>query len=151
MAYCTSTEVGNLNPKRTYGAATTPTSTQVSALIDQVAVEIDAVLEAHGYTVPVTSPTNLVAFLKYVNAYGAAYLAEAGMFPETAEPGETAHWQMLKKVYDNYLKMLMEGNIPASLGIAEESANAASYYTQMDDQDDFPDPVFRKRPEDKEF
>lgn len=151
MAYCTITEVQNLNPKRTYGASTTPTTTQVNALIDQIAVEIDAVLESQGYTVPVTTPANLVNFLKYVNAYGAAYLAEAGMFPETAEPGETAHWQMLKKVYDNYMKMLTEGKIPASLGIDEGSYGVASYYTEMSDQDDFPDPVFRKRPEDKEF
>ncbi len=150
MAYCTSTEVGNLNPKRTYGASTTPTNTQVDALITQVAVEIDAILEAQGYTVPVTAPANLLNFLKYVNAYGAAYLAEAGMFPETAEPGETAHWQMLKKIYDNYIKMLQEGKIPG-IALDSPSESVASYYTEMSDQDDFPDPIFRKRSEDKDF
>ena len=151
MAYCTSTEVGNLNPKRTYSATSTPTTTQVSALIDQVAVEIDAVLESLGYMVPITTPANLVLFLKYVNAYGAAYLAEAGMFPETAEPGETAHWQMLKKVYDNYMKMLLDGKIPPSLEGGTLGNDVASFYTEMADQDDFPDPMFRVRPADKDF
>jgi len=122
----------------------------VGALIDQVAVEIDAVLEAQGYTVPVTSPSNLVEFLKYVNAYGAAYLAEAGMFPETAEPGETAHWQMLKKIYDAYMKNLAEGKIPGH-ALDSPSEAVASYYTEMDDQSQFPDPMFRVRPEDKDF
>ena len=151
MAYAVLADIQALNPKRTYGASTTPTSTQVEALITQVAVEIDAILEAQGYTVPVTTPANLVNFLKYVNAYGAAYLAEAGMFPETSEMGSTPHWKVLKEIYDKYMKMLLEGKIPASLGIGAESINVGSFYTEMDDQDDFPDPVFRKRSEDKEF
>lgn len=151
MSYCTSTEVGNLNPKRTYGASTTPTSTQVTALITQVAVEIDAILESLGYTVPVTEPANLVNFLKYVNAYGAAWLAESGMFPETTEPGETAHWQILKKTYDKYMDMLLSGKIPPALEEGVLGHDVASYYTEMSDQDDFPEPVFRKRPSDQEF
>ena len=149
--YCTLTDVEALNPKRIYGTSTTPTSTQVKALITQVAVEIDAILEAQGYTVPVTTPANLVNFLKYVNAYGAAYLAESGMFPETTSPGETAHWQLLKKIYDDYMKMLMESKTPAGLGVGADVINVGSFYTEMNTPSDFPDPAFRVRSEDRDY
>lgn len=151
MAYCDLDDVKALNPQREYGHDDNPDSSQVGALIEQVAVEIDAVLESQGYTVPVTEPANLVNFLKYINAYGAAYLAEAGMFPETAEPGETAHWQMLQKRYDKYLKMLEEGRIPQALGTSTASFGVGSLYTEMEDQDDFPEPAFRIRSQDLEF
>jgi hypothetical protein len=151
MSYCTLQDVQALNPKRPYNTDSTPAVRQVNALITQIAVEIDNILESQGYTIPITTPANLVNFLKYVNAYGAAYLAEAGMFPETTEPGETAHWQMLKKVFDGYKKDLEEGKIPTSLEEGVLGEDVASYYTEMSDQDDFPDPIFRKRPSDQDF
>jgi len=151
MAYCSLAEVQNLNPKRTYGASTTPTTTQVNALIAQIAVEIDAVLEAKGYTVPVTTPANFVEALKYLNAYGAAALAEMGMFPETSEMGQTPHWKLLNEKYNDGIKQLREGEIPRGLGLDEEAIGAGSYYTEMSDQDDFPEPSFRIRSIDKDF
>jgi len=151
MSYCTLEDVQALNPKRSYSSSTTPNATQVNALIDLVAVEIDSILQAQGYTVPVTTPSNFVNALKYVNAYGAAALAEAGMFPETTDPGQTAHWQMLNKKYEGWLEQLRKGEIPSSLSPGTSSADVASYYTQMGDKDDFPDPPFRMKSEDLEF
>jgi len=151
MAYCTSTEVQNLNPKRTYSATSTPTSTQVGLLIDQIAVEIDAVLEAQGYTVPVTTPTNFVNVLKAINAYGAAALAEAGMFPEVSEMGSTPHWKVLNDKYNEWMKALRAGEIPPDLATGAAAEMVGSYYHSMEDQDEFPEPKFRIRSEDKEF
>jgi len=151
MSYCILEHVQTLNPKRNYNTDSTPSVTQVNALIDQVAVEIDSILQAQGYTVPVTTPDNFVSFLQYVNAYGAAALAEAGMFPETTDPGQTAHWQMLNKKYEGWLGQLRKGEIPSSLAPGTSSADVASYYTQMGDQDDYPDPPFRMKSEDLEF
>ena len=151
MSYCSITDVQALLPKRTFSATSTPTTTQVNALIDQIAVEIDAVLESQGYTVPATTPANFVNFLKYVNAYGAGALAEAGMFPETTDKGETPHWKVLDDKYKGWMESLEAGKIPPSLGKADEALNAASFYTEMDDQDDYPDPAFRKRSQDLEF
>jgi len=150
-SYCTITEVQALNPRRIYDANSTPTTTQVNALIDQIAVEIDAVLQAKGYTVPVTTPANFLNALKYVNAYGAGALAEAGMFPEVSEMGQTPHWKVLNDKYKDWMKQLRAGEIPRSLGIDSESIGAGSNYTEMTDQDDFPDPAFRIRTEDKDF
>ena len=149
MSYASLSDVQALNPKRTYDATTTPTSTQVSSLITQVAAEIDMVLASQGYTVPVTAPASLLTALKYINAYGAGALAEAGMFPEVAGLGETPHWKMLETKYQDWLKSLREGKIPPDL---DKSADTiSSFYHVMSDQEDFPDPIFRIRSEDKDF
>lgn len=152
MPYCTLSDVQTLNPERTYDATTAPTTTQVNALITQIAVEIDAVLQAKGYTIPVTSPDNFVDFLKYVNAYGAAALADKGMFPASSDIGQTQHWKELMTIYQGWMKDLKEGKAtPSSLSKSSASVALGSYYTEMDDQDDWPDPAFRIRSEDKDF
>lgn len=151
MSYCAIVDVQALNPKRTYGAATTPTSTQVTALIAQIAAEIDAILEAQGYTVPVTSPATFVTSLLTVNAYGVAALAEAAMFPETTAPGETAHWSYLEKKYQAWLKDLRAGIVPSSLSRSEAASNAASNYTEDTDQENYPDSMFAVSSVDKDF
>lgn len=153
MSYCTITDVQALNPKRTYSATTTPTTTQVGTLIDQIASEIDAVLAAKGYTIPVTTPATFVTFLKTVNAYGAGALAEAAMFPETSEAGSTPHWKMLQSKYDAWLKLLVDGGvIPASMSAGEEGENIGGAYLDGDNKgDDFPEPIFRISADDKDF
>ncbi len=142
MAYASLSDIQALNPKRTHDATSTPSSTQVTALMVQVAVEIDAVLEAQGYTVPVTTPTNFVAVLKAINAYGAAALAELGMFPETSEMGSTPHWKALNDKYNEWMKSLRAGEIPPDLGISTAAQKVGGYYTDVADQDDYPDPIF---------
>ncbi len=148
-SYCSLSDVQALNPKRTYDADSTPTSTQVTTLINQIAVEIDAVLEAQGYTVPVTTPANFVNALKAINAYGAAALAEMGMFPETSEMGSTPHWKALNDKYNEWMKHLRAGEVPPELGAGEM---VGGYYTDAcEDTENYPDPKFRIRSEDKDF
>jgi hypothetical protein len=113
--YCDLTDVQALNAKRQYSASSTPTSTQVGTLMAQIATEIDMAMSSRGYAVPVTSPTELVAVLSTINAYGAAALAEQSMFPETVEKGSTPHWKMLWDAYRGWLVDLKAGVIPASL------------------------------------
>ncbi len=151
MAYAATSDVQALNPKRTYDATSTPTSTQATALIDQIAVEIDAVLEAQGYTVPVTSPANFVNVLKAINAYGAAALAEMGMFPEVSEMGSTPHWKVLNDKYNEWMKQLRAGEIPLTLGVAAGAEMVGGYYSDVADQDSYPEPIFRISAKDKDF
>lgn len=153
MAYCTITDVQALNAQRTYSATTKPTTTQVTALIAQIATEIDAVLAAKGYTIPVATPTTFVTFLATVNAYGAGALAEAAMFPETSEMGSTPHWKVLQAKYDAWLKLLIDGGvIPASMSAGEEGENVGGAYLDGDNKgDDYPEPIFRISANDKDF
>jgi len=151
MAYCTLDDVQALNPKRKYDTDSSPSVTQVNSLIDTVAIEIDAVLQAQDYTVPVTTPANLVNFLKAINAYGAAGLSEQGMLPETTEAGSTSHGKWLYDIFKRYMKMLADGKIPDTIEPSTGGEDASSYYTDMADKDEFPDPPFRMRREDQDF
>lgn len=147
MAYCSLADVQALSPKWTYNETSQPTSTQVEALITQIAAEIDVALAFNGQTVPVTEPASFVSGLRYINAYGAAALAEHGMFPDSSEKGSTPHWKALWETYREWLKELKTGKLPATL----QPSQVGSYYTDVADQDEFPDPVFRKSSNDMEF
>jgi len=114
MAYCTITNIQALNPKRTYGASTTPTTTQVEAFITRIAEEIDAILAGRDFTVPITAPASLLAYLTHVNALGAAALAEQAMFPETTKPGTSASGANLWKQYQEALAILRTANLPSA-------------------------------------
>lgn len=113
MSYCTITDVRGLNPKRTYGAATTPTEDQVNEFIEKTAGEIDTVLQGRGLTTPIATPAAFVTFLKQTNSAGAAALAERAMFPEAqglmgATSAAAVHW----KQYQDALKWLKDGALP---------------------------------------
>jgi hypothetical protein len=151
VSYCTLSDVRSLNPTREYSPTSTPSEEQVEALITQIAAEIDAVLQAQGYTVPVTTPANFVIALKAINAYGAAALAEMGMFPETSEMGSTPHWKTLNEKYENWMKALRNGEIPPELSAGTAGEMVGGYYTDAADQSEFPDPAFRKKDTDLQF
>ena len=124
MAYCTLADVKALNAKRTYDETSTPTSSQVETLINQVANEIDFSLTNNGYTVPITSPDVAVKFLQNLNALGAAGLAESAMFPEKVVPGETSYGQILRKDYEDGLKYLRDNGIETT---AKSTGRPSSY------------------------
>ena len=71
-----------------YGNGTTPTSEQLTAWLNQGAAQIDRVLAAGGYTVPVDSSATVYAELTALNnLYAAAYvLLSQGL--DTATGGE---------------------------------------------------------------
>jgi len=152
MSYCALSDVQELIPKFSISATSTPTSTQVESLIDKIAVEIDAVLEAQGFTVPVTSPANFVLWLKNLNALGAAARAMQGMFPSTADKDSTPVWQTFRKDYQEGLEAIRNGDIPAGLGKGADGLNAGSLYTSgAISTDEYPEPVFRISSSGKEF
>jgi hypothetical protein len=150
MAYCTITDVRAKNPKQTYDDDSTPTQTQVEQFITDIAVEIDNVLQAQGYTIPVTSPANFVSHLKQVNANGAAALADMAMFPDSPD-GTSPYGKQLYEIYQKQLAALRNGEVPAQLGPGSSSSPVASYYTEMGDREDFPALAFRMRSRDLEF
>ena len=113
MSYCTLTDVQGFNPKRTYSATSTPTTTQVTEFISKIAGEIDTVLQGRGLTTPVTVPAAFLEFLEQLNAVGAAALAERAMFPESqglmgGVAAGALHW----KQYQDGLKWLKDGHLP---------------------------------------
>lgn len=150
MAYCDIADVQALNPKRTYDGGSTPTQTQVGEFIDRVTSEIDTVLSGRGLTVPVTAPAAFVDHLKQVNAYGAAALAEAGMFPESFGVGYTPHGAWLWSRYRDAIKELRDGELPVGSGgeLQPESFFTKYPTTEPTAEEEWRRPKFGK---DKEF
>lgn len=145
MAYCTITDVRALNPKRVYDAASKPTETQVNGYITQIAAEIDTVLLGRSLATPVTAPAEFVAHLKQVNAYGAAALAEMGMFPEQGGTASTPHGQKLWSMYKDAMSRLSKGSLPYSV----QSGDPRSFHQQhttapADDDELFRQPKIKK-------
>jgi len=149
--YASQSDVEALNPKQVYGATTSPTATELALLITQISNEIDSVLSAQGYVVPVTTPAYFKSHLAYLNALGAGALAEGGMFPSTTGMGETSHWSFLLKLYRWGLDKLRSGEVPLDLPRSSTSVSAASYATVQTTYDVYPEPKFRMESSDKDF
>lgn len=148
MAYCQLSDVQELVPKFPISTTTTPTQTQVESLIAKIAVEIDAVLEAQGFTVPIKAPANFVLWLKTLNALGAAARAMQGMFPSTTDKDSTPAWQTFRKDYKEGLEAIKNGETPWVIMPTEP--DVASLWTESE-KTNYPDPIFRISSSDKEF
>jgi len=147
MAYCTITEVEALNPQRgAYSASTKPTSTQVEAHIVTISDELDTIIAGRGLTVPVTAPAEFLSHLKQVNAYGAAALAEMGMFPEAGGLGTSPQGDRLWGIYTRALEFIKTGKLP----VTAQSGDPSSFFeentgdTEPSDEYEWRRPKFRK-------
>lgn len=72
MAYATIGDVSALAAKRVFGATSIPSASQVAEFLDFTAADLDSILSADGYALPVP-PTASIALLalKRLNAIGA--------------------------------------------------------------------------------
>src|SRR4051812_39469670 len=78
MSYATYAHVSELNLNRpAFTASTSPNLTQVGRYLDATEAEIDGILLARGYVLPVpTTATSALALLTQGNALGAAMMVE---------------------------------------------------------------------------
>lgn len=115
--------VGDLVASRDFTTGTTPTEAQVETFLDDVANELNAYLDANGYTVPVSATTDAAArgILVSANCYGAAALVLA-MLPseifvmpsgEQVEIGKSRRAYFEKK-YQDVLKTIQARTFPAT-------------------------------------
>ena len=88
----------------TFGAATTPTLTQVEGWLDALAAEVDALLRANGYgEVPATG-TNDVQFIGRFVAQKGAAVAYGAALPYAEEPDRVKRWN---DEWDTFLTRLI--------------------------------------------
>lgn len=87
-------EMGRYGPNLT--VTSVPSQADATALIDEIAREIDGVLAAKGIATPVTVPPNpasvqpwISGFLLRLNALGTAGVVLQGMFPHGAGPASS--------------------------------------------------------------
>lgn len=116
MAYCVVSDVQALMGQ-TFNATSRPTVAEVMAAIDETAAEIDGVLAAAGYTVPV-SGTASVLTCKRINTYGAAVNAwHTGVIADE-EPARVVFW---REAYANFISRIRRGE----QSLPDESPTAA--------------------------
>ena len=97
--------IGDIVGARTFSAATVPTTTQVEAELDAVAMEINAHLDAFGYTGPIDSTVYPTAYgyMQAVNEYGAAARLLATI-PSLAYDPEAEQGTSRPEMYERHLK-----------------------------------------------
>lgn len=72
MAYASTTDVSALAAKRTFGATSIPNASQVAEFLDFTAADLDSILAADGYALPVPTTASIALLnLKRLNAIGA--------------------------------------------------------------------------------
>lgn len=153
-------EMGRYGPNLT--AVSVPSNADATALIDQIAAEIDGVLAARGYQVPVAVPPNpaeitawISGFLKRLNAIGTAGVVLQGMFPHATGPASSNLGESKTSEYRSLLGKMMtdaalypdslihlstnQGSGPRSLWT---DGNVDSESVEVDD-DEF-DPIFTR-------
>lgn len=118
MAYATVSHVQAKTIGRpTYTATSPVTDTQVIEFLEDTAVEIDAILRARGYTVPVpTTATSALRLLQNGNTLGAAALVEA------AAPVPHTSAEYARKLWEEFQKMLWKGGL--ELDLAKDAGEA---------------------------
>lgn len=116
MAYCTVADVEALMQIKFSHGSGRPLYADVEQMITDVAADLDGVVQAAGYTVPVTTAA-AVALLRRYNTYGAAVAAWHAGYVSADEPPRVAYWRMQ---YEAFLARLRRGeqNLP---GLTPES------------------------------
>jgi hypothetical protein len=151
MAYAALSDVQGLIAKFTIDGSSKPTSTQVTTLIGQISADIDAVISAAGYAVPVASPAWFVTALLYLNALGAAALTLRSMFPDSRAAGDAglSEYALYQRWYEAGLKRLgAPGGIPPDVATNSASVNPSTYFTRNPDTEedlgDIAEPFFTR-------
>lgn len=75
--YCAIGDVNAMVPQAPFSTTSKPTATDVTAWIDEIALEMDASLGNVGYAVPVAAGPKALTLLRRICAYGVLGLAQA--------------------------------------------------------------------------
>lgn len=129
MAYTTNDRVQARLPKLpAFTASTTVTADEVAAMVEEHEAEIDTALAYIGYTVPVTSPASLVAWLGKVATEGVAAAVLKAWYQDASGPNSESQWAQLEKRYQAALERIWAGKLaPANgqLGISSWTTDYA--------------------------
>ena len=107
-----------LPPGQTVTSATDPSSTDVAAMIVNVADEINGVLRSRGYTLPWSAgDTTGLSLLNTTNIYGALARWARTKFPAESGPGGS---KGLAEDYERKYQKLLADIEAGALGMADE-------------------------------
>ena len=149
MAYATTDDVQRHLPFA-LSSSSRPTTTQVQALLDVTAGEINSALASRGYVVPSTGPDHWLHDLEGVNAIGAAAYALIVAFPQESGPGSPAEGPTLMALYRRRIDaFLADEGIPDTVQKSSSTLTAPrNFFTDnnaigdVDAEDAWGEPVY---------
>lgn len=142
MGYCTLADVVEQNKGR-WPTGTIPASSakqlnvdQVNDYIEQTAAEIDGILRAKGYSLPIaTTATSALKLLELYNAQGAACMVEQGSptpRPDRTGASACAMWREAKKMLkDGCIEL--EADLDTTESMPRSSLPATPLFTLADE------------------
>ncbi len=96
-----------------WGATSTPSDSQITTFLQNVADELNGVIEGHGLAVPLAG-SDAAKALVGINADGAALLAiEAAFSDEDGPNAPPKLYERINKRYSESYKLLISGKLPA--------------------------------------
>ncbi len=145
--------IGDIVDSRTFSTGTVPTLVQCEAELDNVADDINAALDAMGYTVPVSSANYSAAygFLAAANDYGAAARLLGTIPTEAYDPDEQAtdmgatRAQMYERYLNRAIKRIWDRNLRA--GMRKERFADLKVGASLDTNGETKSPLYRRRME----
>jgi hypothetical protein len=132
MPYAALTHVQARDKGRTFDQTSKPAATEVAGYLDQKAGEIDSVLRARGYALPIaTGATSALKYLEDLNTTGAICLVEQSA---VTGAGKKTDWC---KMYSDALVMLSAGKVELDAvrdiaqGIPRHREQATAMFTRL--------------------
>lgn len=94
-----------------FTSSTTVTADEVSDMIGEHEAEIDTALAFIGYSVPVTSPASLAAWLGKIATEGVAAAVLKAWYQDATGPNSESQWAQLEKRYQDALARIWAGQL----------------------------------------
>lgn len=143
MAYAAPADLSRHLGKFSAGftATSVPSTSDAQVFLDDIAGEIDAILNSRGIGTPVTlasAPQSFLDFLKVTNAIGAAAQIVAALFPHPQGPTGTTYETWLDEQYEQRLAGLRSGEAVPDVVLPGASGGslARSFWTTNPTDDD---------------
>ena len=145
--YTDATKVAGLISQFAIDGSSSPTTTELDAIMEDVAGELNTCMAAQGLAVPVTTPDYFLDWLEGLASAGAAARALKSMFPGATGPAETPAYSFWHRIYDNGLKMIKSGDaIPpdaVSTGVIAPSTYGTKHPVTNADVGENAEPMFK--------
>ena len=130
---------------RTYAfsGTTKPTDTEVDAYCGQITQELNGVMEAAGYTVPVTD-ADALKLLKLYCCYGVIPLVEMSRTPDELKGDEKNLGDIYRGWYEAALKAISAKKLNAPFSTTATGGGFGDYWSANTDDTDAVDAWFKR-------
>ncbi len=131
MSYATASDVLQQNTNRSaFTASSNPSLADVNRYLDLTAAELDGILRARGFAVPVpTTASSALSLLAYGNALGAAMLVEQGAPQSDRREDARVLYRDFKRMLESSDLGLESGTEDADRGLPRYGSSASALFS----------------------